>query len=85
MKLDSGKWWLAIDYGPQDSRGEHLTSLTLFNWLDPKYRFWGRQYDYYDGPIYSLGFWFFNLGLCWPCGWDERFLSWFFWNTKEDK
>lgn len=31
-----------------------------WNWLKPKYRYFGFQSDWYDGPIYHFGFWFCN-------------------------
>lgn len=85
MKLGLGWWWCSVDYGPKSIHGDHLSTLTLFNWLEKDHRFWGRRYDYYDGPIYSLGFWYFNMGVMWPGGWDQRLLSAFFWDPKEDK
>lgn len=35
----------------------------LFNWLPKEYRYLGYSYDWYDGPIHSFGFWFFNAGI----------------------
>lgn len=35
--------------------------LTPFNWLRPDIRYWGYRNDWYDGPLPSFGFWFFNI------------------------
>jgi hypothetical protein len=35
--------------------------LLPINWLDKKYRYLGPSFDWYDGPHYSFGFWFFNI------------------------
>ncbi len=40
-----------------------------FNWLDKGYRYWGRDWFYYDGPHPSFGFWFFNV--TWRTAWTE--------------
>lgn len=36
--------------------------VTWFNWLPREYRYVGLIETWYDGPIYSFGFWFFNVG-----------------------
>jgi hypothetical protein len=37
-------------------------SWWLFNWLPREARYWGYSKDWYNGPIYSFGFWYFNAG-----------------------
>ena len=32
-------------------------------------RYWGFLETYYDGPIYSFGFWWFHVYLIWPYRW----------------
>lgn len=41
-------------------------------------RYWGLQLDYYDGPIYSIGFVFFHIYLMyWPDeDWARRRSEW---------
>ncbi len=36
-------------------------------WLSPRggNRYWGYREDWYDGPIYSFGFWYFNVYAGW--------------------
>lgn len=43
-----------------------------WNWLSAKYRYWGYQQDWYDGPIYHFGFWFFNWSWSFPL-WSRFF------------
>lgn len=31
------------------------------NRLPPSDRYWGRQSNWYDGPIESFGFWWFHI------------------------
>lgn len=44
--------------------------LHLWNWLPPKHRYWGYRKDWYDGPMSSFGFWFFNVG--WRLPWTRH-------------
>ena len=39
------------------------------NWLSKKYRYWGHQIYYYDGPIGHFGFWWFNIS--WKTQWTK--------------
>jgi hypothetical protein len=43
-----------------------------WNWLSPKYRYFGYGQEWYDGPIYHFGFWFFNWSWHFPL-WDKLF------------
>lgn len=31
------------------------------NFLEKEYRYFGPSFDWYDGPMYSFGFWWFNV------------------------
>lgn len=37
-----------------------------WNWLPKHLRYWGYEVDWYDGPIYSFGFWFINWSWSFP-------------------
>jgi len=43
-----------------------------WNWLHADYRYVGYQQDWYDGPIYHFGFWFFNWSWSFPL-WSRFF------------
>lgn len=40
------------------------------NWLPPGCRYLGYAQDWYDGPISSFGFWWFNI--CWRLPWTRH-------------
>lgn len=40
-----------------------------WNWLDKDIRYWGFEQDWYDGPLSSFGFWFFNWS--WDTPWTK--------------
>lgn len=46
---------------------ENWAGLRLFgNWLDPTVRHFGFRADWYDGPIWSFGFWWFHFYVASP-------------------
>ena len=51
------------------------------NWLEPKYRYLGYAWAYYDGYHYSFGFWYFNI--TWNVGLKD-IKSWI-WNQDDYK
>lgn len=55
MKLNFGKYYFFISWRKQKS------SITFFNYLEKDIRYFGYKQWYYDGPIYTFGFWFFNV------------------------
>lgn len=63
MKLDIGKWALGVRWHETEHEPDGVCWFYVFNWLWPEHRFWGYRTDYYYQPLYSFGFWFFNL--CW--------------------
>jgi hypothetical protein len=65
MKLFYGKWWFGVEWKKHEKHDIYLRYFYPFNWIDiPKHRYWGHQEYYYDGPLPSFGFWFFNVTWC---------------------
>lgn len=64
-KENHKKWGLihpqAIDYG-----------IWWFNWLAKDIRYWGYEEAWYDGPLPSFGFWFFNISWVLPWSWTYK-------------
>jgi len=55
MKIKFGKWFFYFKF----KNGYHIMP---FNYIKTKkHRFIGYLETYYDGIIYSFGFWFFNI------------------------
>jgi len=46
--------------------------IWLYNPLEKSQRYIGYEYMFYDGPHYTFGFWWFNVG-------------WSPWEDKQDK
>lgn len=44
--------------------------IYIFNWLPADIRYLGYEQDWYDHPISSLGFWFFNI--TWYTPWTRH-------------
>ena len=44
--------------GPEDN----WWHIWWYNYLPKNIRYLGFRYEWYDGPINSIGFWFFNIG-----------------------
>lgn len=40
------------------------------NWLPRGHRYLGYRRDWYDGPLFSYGFWWFNVSVS-PCEEEE--------------
>lgn len=40
--------------------------IYLWNWLRPEHRFVGLAGCWYDGPHYSIGFWYFHITWSFP-------------------
>lgn len=59
MTFDYGRWY----FGWKWSNGRSW--LYPFNWLEKRYRYWGRQDLFHDGPLPTYGLWFFNISWCW--------------------
>jgi hypothetical protein len=48
-----GRWYFGIEFG--------WRWIHFFNYLPPGHRHLGLMRGWYDGPLNSLGFWFFNV------------------------
>ncbi|QIG70145.1 hypothetical protein EVB87_045 [Rhizobium phage RHph_N28_1] len=51
--------WDGAEWGPH---GWYY--IYWWNWLAPKYRYWGYEVMWHDGPHYSFGLWFTNVTWC---------------------
>ena len=66
MKLYYGKWWFGFEWDKHPTHDIYRKYIYPFNYLENK-RYWGYFEDFYDGPLPSFGFWFFNVS--WSLGW----------------
>jgi hypothetical protein len=62
MELYYGKWYFGIQWDKISSIPDRYAKYLDINWLIPKARFWGYREEWYDGPLRTFGFWFFNVG-----------------------
>jgi hypothetical protein len=42
--------------------GKWGSCVWWWNWLPKKFRYFGYSKDWYNGPIYSFGLWYINVG-----------------------
>ena len=66
LKWDGIEWWQSEVTLNSES---YFYYFYWWNWLPRKYRFWGFDQVYYDGPNNTFGFWFFNIS--WSTPWTK--------------
>lgn len=67
--------------GPEE---DHWYHFYWWNWLPPELRYIGYVQDWYDGPMSSFGFWFFNWTWRGPFTWHNGKKS-FSYHAKKKK